>query len=331
MSITGHGSGLDAQIGISEEVTYGTFVAPSRYFEFDSQSLAPTVQTLRRAALGTGRFLRGSDYRTIITGGAGQITQDVTIKGMGIWLKHMLGKITVTQQESTDEYHQVAEPDDFGLRGRSLSVQAGIPQVVSGAVIPFNFAGGKITAWEISAVMDQFVKLSLTFDFHTAFEMTTSIGAASYPSDNLAFTYVEGDLELDGSPVFSREIRITGTHVMNTNRRGVGNVKREPLASGKWIYGGTISGEFESKDALDAFLAGTVLEDLEVLFEHILIPDGDGGKYALGISMPAIRYIGEFPSVAGPDIVAQNLPFEAVDNGADPIITITYQSDDTTA
>ena len=52
-------TGLDAQFGIAEESTFGTYVAPSRYILAKSESMGLQLPRIEDAAIGAGsRFER---------------------------------------------------------------------------------------------------------------------------------------------------------------------------------------------------------------------------------------------------------------------------------
>lgn len=326
--MSGIGTGLAAQLGVAEEVTYGTFVPPTRFYEFNSQSLVPAVTVLERtAALGRGLFAREDDPRTFINGGSGSLNVDVLTNGNGLLFEHMLGNNDIVQVAATDEWVQTITPSTNGLRGKSLSIQAGVP-TTDGPIQPFNFAGGKVSAWELACALDAILTLNLEFDFSQAFEMTTALGTPTYPAGAQPFIYIDGAVTIDGTSVIVNNATVNGANAMNTNRRGLGNQKREPLANARWEYGGTLSSEFENPDFLEAFIAGTKAS-LNLTFTGPLIPTTPN-NYRLNIDIPVIRFTGEVPSVSGPDVVPQNLPFRAY-KGVDPIITIEYASDDIAA
>ena len=48
-------SGLGGQLGLAAESTYGTFVAPTRWFEFNSESLHLERERIESAGIRAGR------------------------------------------------------------------------------------------------------------------------------------------------------------------------------------------------------------------------------------------------------------------------------------
>ena len=47
------------------------------------------------------------------------------------------------------------------------------------------------------------------------------------------------------------------------------------------------------------------------------------------MELPAIRFTGEDPELSESDRTMQNLPFEVLDNGTDPVCRITIVTSDT--
>lgn len=322
----GFGTGLDAQLGMAKEVTFGTPVAVSRFFEFNSESIVPTVTEISRMPLGRGRFQRTTQHRTYVKGASGDFEIDAVNKGLGLLLEQMFGAVVVTQVDDTDEYVQVHTPHASGKRGLSATVQVGVPST-DGMVNPFTFSGGKITGWTMNAALDDILKISTSWNFASQ-TTQTALAVPSYPDDLLAFTFLDGTLSIDGDPVATmKSISLTAEEAMDTERDYFGNVRGEPLANGELVYTGQFDSEFNDMDAYNAWVSGTEIVDLAITFAAGEIP-GTGNPYKLEITIPSLKYTGEAPQVSGPEVVQQNLPFKALFNGTDPIISCAYHSDD---
>jgi len=322
------GTGLDAQIGLGIEASYGQVAVPSAFYEFNSESIEPTVTKLYSRPLGGGRFQRAARVRTAVTGAAGDITLDLVTHGLGKLFLMMFGAVDTQQVGGTDEYVHTFTPDADGLRGTSATVQVGRPST-DGVVHPFTYVGGKVTQWEIAAQMDAIATLKVTWDFQGV-DLSQPLAVPSYPAEAQPFTFLDGSLTLDGQPFGTvRSVTLTGANALNTDRRSFGGVKREPLANNEWAYTGTFESEFESRDAYDAWVTGEQQANLILTFLGGTIPD-TSNPYQLVITIPVIEYTGEAPTVDGPDVVAQNLPFKALWNGTDPIISLEYHTTDVT-
>lgn len=328
------GTGLSAQLGIAEETTYGTYVEPTDFFEFNSEGVSPEVERLVSSALGRGRYRRTSRIRHFITGAEGDVELDLVNKGMGLWFKHMLGAVDTSQPDENDkpnEYRHRFTPDANGLRGKYLTVQVGRPST-DGTVRPFSYVGGKVAAWTISASMNEIATLSTSLNFKTE-DTSETLATASYPSDLESFTFLDGTLTMDGSSAgVVNSVEITGTNAMNVDRRGFGNEKFEPLANDFWEVTGSFDSEFEDMTAYNAWVNGTEQVDMVLTFaiSGTEMDTGQENPYRLVVTIPSLHFTGDAPTVDGPDIVSNSKPFEAAKNESDEIITIDYYTTDET-
>lgn len=328
------GTGLDAQIGIAEESSYGTYVEPTNFFEFTSESISPQVERLVSSALGRGRFRRTSRIRHFVTGAEGDVTMEMVNKGMGLWFKHALGNVDSSQpdqQDKPNEYKHTFTPDVNGLRGLYLTTQVGRPST-DATIQPFSYLGGKITSWSISASMNEIATMTNTMNFKTE-DTAETLATASYDSGLESFTFLDGSLTVDGSPVgVVNSAEVNGTNALNVDRRGFGNEKHEPLANDFWEITGSLESEFEDMTAYNAWVNGTEVVNLVMTFEisGSEIDSGQSNPYKLVVTIPSLHYTGDAPNVDGPDVISQSKPFEAAKNENDPIITIEYHNDEET-
>lgn len=315
-------SGLSSQIGVVGESVYGTFVTPTRFLEFLSESLTVDKQVLESRSIGS-MFLKSGRARHYIKGGGGQIEIPFMNKGMGLLLKHALGGAAIAQVGATAQWLQTFTPAADGGAGDFLTVQKGLADT-GGTVRPFNYVGSKVTVWELHQVIDANLLLRLTFDAKSV-QTAGALATASYPADLTPLSFIDATLTIDDVAVCVREFTVTGTRAMNVDRRCLGNTKREPVANGEFTITGTILREFEGTEQYDAWIAGTPAA-LEVTYEYG--DTGDGEPFGLTITIPEVFYTGETPKANGSDITMQNLPFKALDNGTDPVITLLYSSTD---
>lgn len=325
-------SGIASQIGVAAESSYGTAVTVTRFYEFESEALDIGVQKIYNTALGLGRFQRHDRITTYPRGGGGTVVLPVMTKGFGLIFQHMLGQNTVGG--AGDDKTHVCIPDADALYGKSLTVQKGVPGV-DGTVRAITFEGGKITNWELNAAIDQLLKLTATFDFERhrtpTFGSGAALASATYPSANRQLTFVEGTLEIDSTPLFVRGAKVAQNNALKVDRHGLGNVKREPLANGISDITGELEAEFEDLAMLDAWANGDVDGALVLEFDSGVEIGSTGNNFGLTVTIPAIEYTGTTPKVGGPDVVMQPLPFKALKNASDPIITLAYVTSDTAA
>jgi hypothetical protein len=326
------GTGLSAQLGIAEESTYGTYVEPDTFFEFTSESIVPANPAINSEALGGGVF-RSRAPRHHVTGASGDVVLDVVNLGWELFIKHALGELATSQPDDMNEPNHYRHRGTPGaLRGKSLTLQVGRPST-DGTIRPFSYTGGKITAWTLAAELDAIATLTQTFDFKTE-DTTEDLATASYPSNLRSFTFLDGSLTMDGDTVaVVNSIELSGTNPMNTNRRGLGGEKLEPLVNGKRLITGTFTSEFENMLAHQAWMAGAEQADLLLTFAlaGTEIDEGEENPFKLVIEIPRLYYTGDAPQVSGPDIVSQNKPFEAYKPASGEIITMDLHNDDSAA
>lgn len=324
-----YGTGIDAQVGMATETTYGTYVAPSRFFEFNSSSLVPTVVELNSTPIGTGRVLRTSRALRYMRGGSGDLEVDAVTRGQGLLWRHMLGNVVTAQVGTTPEYTHTFTPDNTnGKRGLSATVQAGVP-ATSGTIQPFTFLGGKVTGWELSAAIDEILKISTTWIFSTA-STSEVVATPSYATGPIPFTFLDGSATINAAAVSTiKGVTVGWSEALDEERNYLGGGRGEPLANGMLELTGTLEQEFNNMDAFNAWINGTEVVDLVLTFEGPAIPT-ISNPYKLVINIPSLKYTGESPSVSGPEIVQQNTPFQALYNGTDPLITVVLHTDDIT-
>lgn len=158
------GSGLSSSIGFATETTYGTPVAATRFFEFDSESLQMKKTPIIGTGLRGGAYLpaasrRASGTRTV----DGDINMDVPSNGFGLLLFHMLGTPTGMTPTSLGGglYQQIHTLGT--LNGRSFTTQV-VRAATDGdlTTAAYTYPGCKITEWEFSCAQGAQLKLKTT-------------------------------------------------------------------------------------------------------------------------------------------------------------------------
>ena len=117
------GAGLSASFGIATESTFGTPVAATRFYEFDSETLGMKKHTAQGLGLRQGGLgKRGA--RRIFTGreAGGDVNLDAPTAGLGLLLQHMLGSFTTTATSVGGGLYQ--QVHNLGsLNGKSFTTQ----------------------------------------------------------------------------------------------------------------------------------------------------------------------------------------------------------------
>lgn len=314
--------GSNTCLATAEEVTYGTPVAMTRWYEFLSESLERNnnIITSNGIRCASGRNLRRGSRRVISSrSGGGDVTLEVATTGFGRWFKHLLGGTPVIT--GSGPYTHTYPLGD--LSGKSLCMQKVLRDSASTEIEAFNFHGCKVLSGEFSISVDQILQLALSIDAEDV-DTTTAGAAASYTNPTL-FNFMGGTLNVGGSPVASvTDASVKVTNNLKTDRYYLGSagLKAEPIDNDFPTVDGSLSAEFISSATFyDRFAADTAAA-LSLVFTS--------GTSSLTIAVPEVRFTGGTPTVGGPDVVVTDVPFEGQYDGTNAGITITYVTADAT-
>jgi len=339
------GSGLDAQIGVAAESTWGTVATPTRFLEFVSESMNMTPEWLEPSALRAGqKHKRVKRVRQSRRAVGGDIVVEHATLGMGLLWKHALGSpiVTPTQIASTTAYEAVISPGDFW--GLGLTVQVGRPEPGTGTTRAFTYSGCKVTAWEFSVRDQETPQLTLTFDGKDE-SVSVPLAAATYLAGASVFDFSQATLRFGGTAnrtaglttitggtaaaTIINEITISGEAPMATERFGLGNagLKAQQIENDIPTITGSLGAEFNRTELYDAF-SGNVTQAIEL--ELVGAPIGaSGSNERLVITLPACKIKGASPQVGGPDIITMSSDFEAYHDETNPPIQVRLVSSGT--
>ena len=311
-------TGLNAQLGLALETTYGTYVAPSRFQEFLSESLTMEVEKLESAGIRSGtRVLRSDRWADGAKTVGGEITVETTTTGLGMLFEHAWGTVATVNDLAT-AYTHTFTPGNLPV---GLSVQVGRPDVNVGTVHPFSYLGSRIASWSLAGRVGEIGELGFTFV--SADETTAqSLGAASYPANDL-LVFTQASLQIAAAAVDVRAVEFNGDNGLVAGRHVLGSqVVKEPLEGDPMrTYDGTIDAHFVDLVAYNRFVNGTEAA-LDFKFEGAVIETGHPFRIQV---LANVRFDGETPEVGGPGEIVQNLPFKVVDETA---LSLVYKTTD---
>ncbi|HEY9495914.1 MAG TPA: phage tail tube protein [Intrasporangium sp.] len=329
------GSGLSGQFGVAKETTYGTYVAPTKFYEMESGGVNLDLIRVEGGGIAAGRAARLVSQSVIAgRGGTGTFVGSVPIVGFGLLLQQLFGTaVTPVQQGATAAYLQThALAAD--LAGKSLTAQFGVPST-NGTVNPYTGLGGKITKAGFSCAKDDMLKASIEFDFRDISE-ANPLAAATYNTNSAPFNFMQLTVKAGTTVAGATAVSgVTGISLdvernQKTDRRyadGTG-LKAEPITNDFVGASGSIDADFVAKaDLADRFAANTTTA---LVFEFLGATIELTNKFALTFEMPAVKLTGATPQVGGPDVVSGGFPFTVYSNGTDPIVTAKYVTTDVT-
>ena len=308
------GSGIGSQLGIATETTFNTPVTVTRFYEFTNESLNYNKNTAVGLGLRAGGQLPRSQRRVVTTSDVtGDINLDLPTSGLGLLLAHAMGSFPTKAAGSfTFTLGDVA--------GKSFTSQVGVPQY-GGTVTPKTLGGCKISSWELAVSNAGIATGRFSVD-GASFTTATALATASYSSTTNLFHFAQSAITVDGSAVANiKDFTLTVDNVIKTDRFNIGSagIKSAQVSNGFRKITGTVTAEFTDTVLLAKFLADTSAA-LSLSFTS--------GSDALSITVSSVKFDGEAPQVAGPEVIDVNFSFEAYDNGTDAPLTIVYTTAD---
>lgn len=322
-------TGLDAQLGLAEEETWGTFVTPTDFLMFLQEGFKRSAGRDEAEGLRAGEYaLHEDDWEEGRVGVDGDFTLEWPDRGTALLVKHMLGSLSTSQPDDTGDpnvFEHVGTPGP--LDGQSLAFQAGRPDR-GGVVRPFSYSGCKITEWEISNEIDGYLLATINVDGRDE-SRAEPLAAKSFIASQRKLHWAGGFVEVAGVEVPVSSISLKGVNQLRTERYfmsdGGSQLKDEQLeGSALRDYTGDFDCEWDGANGLyDLYVNGTPAT-LVAKWVGGVIAGGSGSfKFGLTVSIPVARFDGETPTTDGADAIEQTLPFKALSNGTDPVVEFT--------
>lgn len=317
----------DQFVGLANESTYGTLVAPASFYEFQSEGVSGKYERIESESVRAGaKVLRTDRWAPNPKGAEGDLKLEVLDKGFDVLLKHMLG----TEAAGTPSAGFQTNTYTLGsLAGKSLSTQ--IARVDNaGNLIPFHYKGGKVKGWELSNAVDGILNLSLDMDYATeivgAGAGAQALATPTYPTGSQLFTFVGGAVTVGGTEFAVSDASIKAENNLKTDRfflRGSGGAttKKEPLEEGLREYSFELKGEFEGVTHYNRVAAATNAGATAAI---VLTWDSPQAGQLL-VTLPFGRFDEGPVNADGMKIVELNLSGKALTDGAASPITIAYK------
>ena len=311
---------LAAQVGLVKEVTYGTYVAPTRFIEFVSESMKQEIDRVESKAIrANSRVMRSDDWASGTKGVSGDVELELWNKSFGLIFELMIGGSAVTTTATGSMYTHTFTPGDLA----SATIQAGVPDI-GGTVRPFSYTGCMVNEWELSSTVGDpvMVKLGVVGQAETTAQ---SLASASYATGLELLTFVGGNLSIAGTGVPVNKVTLKGNNGLATDRYFLGSANRsQPLEADLREYSGDFEAEFTDLTAYNRYVNGTEAA-LVLTFAGVANP-----THKLVVTCN-VRFDGETPTVGGTGIVTQPMSFKAVASSTDAsALTLAYSTPDAT-
>ncbi|MEU2233162.1 phage tail tube protein [Streptomyces vietnamensis] len=324
------GSGLGAQIGIAAESSYGVFVAPTKFPEFNKESLVLKKTTAQSSGIAAGRLMALSSRRVVTQREvSGSIELEVANKGMGVLLQALMGTtVTPVQQGASAAYLQTHTLADTW--GKSLTIQKGVP-LTTGTVTDKTFLGCKVVSAEFSCEVGGMLTATFEFDGKDCDEGQT-LAVASY-SNMAPFHFGQmglktgtfgGETALDGVRKVSVKIeRPQATDRFYANQSAL---KAQPISNDLVKISGSLEMDYVATTVDDLHTSDGATSLVWEFLGPII-----ASTYAetFRIKLPAIKIDDAPPTVDGYQVVRSTFNFQALYDGTNQV-AIEYMSTDIT-
>lgn len=324
---------IQHQFGFSEEVTYGTAVAPSRFLEFTSESLARQQNIGGSDGIRPGTSLgRGSTRRITRNWAEGNVSFEVPTVGFGVFFEQLLGTVALSQPDIPNsptvwlQTHTRTLAGGTDTAAPSLTLQKGVEKNDQ-TVQQFTYPGSVVRGINFSNGQDGVLKADVDF-LSQQEETTTALATASYTAPTV-FHYAQGLVKIGGTTIGN--VRSVGSVNIQNNlvpRFNMGNsgLMDAPINRPK----DTISGSFDIEFAnlTDFYTAYAADTSVEVILEYTGAVITDDETELLRITLADGRIEGDTPTISDTDIVVTSVPFSAWDPTSGESVTIEYQGTD---
>lgn len=326
----------DASVGIGTEISYGTGVTVTRWFEYVDESFDFKKGTKQGQGIRVGGRVARSTKRVNPTADAGgDISIEACSKGMGLLWQACLGAGTSTLV-SASTYQQVFT---LGDAPASLTIQKGLPQL-GGTVDPYTFLGCSVSGWELDFTNADIATLKATIDAKDVVT-ATAYAPPSYPAlPNNLFHFANGSISTGvltaptaialasgATPV--ADIRGGNIVVANNQKEdrfnfGGGGRKAKPTIGLRSITG-KLDVEYDSVLFRDAVIADTPMSLILTYTAGTLTT----GVETLQLVLPCIKFDSQLPMTNGTDLIIQSMAFTALDDlvATSPITICTRTAD----
>jgi hypothetical protein len=323
----------DWQLGVVDEVTFGTPPVVTRFFEYESESIADDPRRTESDPLRVGGegVIRNDRFTPYYGGASGEVSMSVLTKGFGFWLKHMLGTEVTTGPTETSVYTHVGTLGT--LQGDMFTMQVNRPFNPSGTAQAITYSGGKIPEWTLSNSAEENLMLSLTCDF-AAQTTGTALATASYPTGMENFTWAGATISIGGAAYDVTEFSVTCNNGMNLDRRQLrGNTMKKEPTTGRREVSWSLSADFDTLANRNRALSNTRAGALAVISAVWLGPTLLGTTIypTVQVDIPAGRSDAWSGATEGPDAISQTLSGVGRYDGTNSALSVTYKSADITA
>lgn len=312
----------DKSIGLVNESSFGTYVAPTRFYEGAEIATSWDKNIVQGAGLRVGSRVARSGRRVVPTAsGKVEVTVEACTKGMGLLWESCLGASASTLVSGSTYQQNITLATGTVLPSRTVQVG----QVNdAGTVTAHSFLGCTVSEWEFE-LANELATLKATFDA-AKIDTSQSYASPSYPSSVSLFHHALAGVTIGGSvtaPTTTalatggtsvanvRSFKLSGNNTIADDRFNFGGGGRKARqVAGMADLTGELVVEYTDTTLRDAFLNET---EVPVVLTLTSADALSAGFATLQIVLSAVKFDGALPTTTdGLDTITA--PFRVLDN-----------------
>lgn len=318
---------LNAQLGARTETTYGTYIAPTQFFDFNSESVTATYGRIESDSIRPGRQFRSDTrFTNYVEGASGDIELEVSSKGFGFWLLHSLGSVSTGALTDMTYTHTFTPAN---LNGRFFTAQIGRPLYDGSTIVPWSYTGGKITGLTLENSNDGNLMATIGCDFQN--EVTSqTLATATYPTGVESFSWVGATVTIAGTSFDCTSASVSIDNALKTDRRYMRGtaLKKEPQVDDYREVSFELEADYDSSVQRDRVAAATAAGSIATVVMRWQAPTLAGTTTFPSLTATINGRFDEFAAnVGGPESITQTLSGMGLGANA---ISIAYVSTDAT-
>jgi len=329
----------DCSVNVGKESTYGTAVAGTVAYEFNSEGFDYAPNRVQGTGLRVnGRVARSGRRVTTTTQAAGSLEIDAQTKGMVRLLEAALGTGTATLVSGSTYQHNYT----LGDTPPALTVQKSVPRA-DGTIDPYTFAGCMVSSWELTQGNDDIAKMSFEFDARSM-DTARAFDALTYPTTPSLYHFGQGAVTVGGTVTVPpttalatggtaasdvRDFSLSVNNNLTTDRFnfGASGLKAKPTVGLREITG-SFTAEYSATTYRTAFVADSDLAIVVTLTSSEALSTGTA---TLQVVLPICRLESAVPVANNGDLVTVEHSFSVLDGqvAAQPIYVVLRTSETT--
>lgn len=324
---------------VASETTWGTTPSSGyRAIEAGTDGHKTAQEVLQHKGLRAGRAAPSSTgRRNVKQRGTGTIEVPGYSNGLGILFRSAASTAaSAVHPSGTLAYDQVYTWTDAGIpEDRAITTEV-YRDRRSGTFDAYTYSGGRNTSMEIGQTLDGLLSLKFGYDYKSVvLQGTLPTRTPTEIDPDLIYAWPDATISIgpaSGSEtsecVASFDLTVPSEVDVDDWCLKKGTSRHQPTRKGAPSPTGSVTWKYQAPDYYSAFVAGTIMS-MTAFWEGDTPIEGST-KPSLKIEIPALAFTGDDPEVTPDAPTMQSMPFEVLDNGTDPALTITIVTSDVT-